>query len=908
MAPAVPVRTSSNKSPPTDLVQAEEFFRRLVKENPAQAEAWHQLGLIALRKGRLEEAVELLGKAVALDPGQPLFQHQLAAAYQSQGRHEQAVNHFDHVVRLKPDCAEAHNNLGIALARKGNRAQAEAAFSQALRHKPDFPEALNNLGNILIEQGKPQESLGHFRQALALNPNYAEACHNLGFGLMRLGQAEEAAASMREALRIQPAYAEAHLNLASIYRGQGRHEEALAAYRAAVKHKPENAEARIQLAFTLAQLNRHEEAVASFHQCLLFRPDSPDLYNNLGIALARADRLDEAVAAFRQAVRLKPDFAESLNNLGNTLLRQNQGAAAIECFRKALELRRDYPQPYCNLGSALLQQGQFEEAVANFREALRLQPDYADAHFNLGNAFRDQGKLEEALACYDQVLKLQPANASARLNRGVVLAIEGHFDEAVATYEQVLTEKPEFAEAHSSLGVTRLHQARPEDAIACFERAIQLKPEEPDFHLNRALAMLSQGDFERGFVEYEWRWKQKKVLPRPFPQPVWDGAPHPDGTILLHAEQGMGDTLQFIRYAGLVKERVGTVLVECPAPLRGVLSSCPGIDTLIDTGTPLPAFDVQAALMSLPRILGTTTATIPGRVPYLFADAALRQRWRQQLGKDRELKVGLVWRGNPRYAGDRYRSLNLEQFRPLAEVAGARLYSLQKSKGAEQVQELAGQFEVVDLGSRTSPDFQDTAAVIANLDLVVAVDTAVAHLAGALGVPVWILLPFNSDWRWLRGREESPWYPTARLFRQAKWGDWDEVLSRMARELAVLQRQPRSRSVTIEVSLVELAERLVQLELSDEAPSGDATALQRRQKASLAELWRQALPGSEALTLAYTRLKAAEVTLAGIAETMVAMDKGDGVNGQAGELVRSMLKARQERAAALNALAELAAA
>jgi tetratricopeptide (TPR) repeat protein len=516
------------------------------------------------------------------------------------------------------------------------------------------------------------------------------------------------------------------------------------------------------------------------HQCLLFWPDNPDTYNHLGVVLAQRDRLDEAVAAFRNTLRLKPEHPEALNNLGNTLLRQHKGDEAIRCFRQALELRRDYPQPYCNLATALLQQGKAEEAVGLYLEALKLQPDYADAQFNLGNAYRTLHRTEEAIACYQRVLAQQPDNSGARLNLGVALSEQGKLDEAVSVFEDLLKAKPNFAQACNSLGVTRLHQGGVTDGLAAFEQGLAIQPDDPDTHLNRALSWLLLGDYEAGWVEYEWRWKLKRAMPCPYPQPLWDGTPMPNGTMFLWAEQGLGDTLQFVRYAALVKERVGTVLLDCPGPLRGLLVSCPGVDALAGSGAPLPPADVQAPLLSLPRILGTTLDNVPASVPYLFADVSLQERWRERIGAARGLKVGIVWQGNPQFAGDHYRSVGLERFRALAAVPGVRLFSLQKGKGSEQLAEWAGAVPITDLGSQISGDFRDTAAAMRELDLVISVDTAPAHLAGALGVRVWVLLPYNPDWRWLLGREDSPWYPSARLFRQRRWGDWDDVFACVA--------------------------------------------------------------------------------------------------------------------------------
>ena len=330
-------------------------------------------------------------------------------------------------------------------------------------------------------------------------------------------------------------------------------------------------------------------------------------------------------------------------------------------------------------------------------------------------------------------------------------------------------------------------QGKLDEAVACYHRALELKPDYADAHLNLSLSSLLTGDFRRGWPEYQWRWKTKRWQQRDRPQPLWDGQPLQGRTILLHAEQGLGDTIQFIRYAPLVKQAGATVLVECQQPLVRLLAGCRGVDALIGRGDDLPPYDVQAPLLSLPGIFRTSLQTIPVDVPYLFADPGLIAHWRGELGPIAGARIGIAWRGNPEHRNDRTRSLSLRCFESLAGLPGIRLLSLQKGAGAEQLQEARDHFPVTDLGSRLE-DFMDTAAVLANLDLVIACDTAVAHLAGALGAAVWVALPFVPDWRWLLDRSDSPWYPTMRLFRQRTPGDWAGVFQEIKAELCVQHR------------------------------------------------------------------------------------------------------------------------
>jgi ADP-heptose:LPS heptosyltransferase len=416
-------------------------------------------------------------------------------------------------------------------------------------------------------------------------------------------------------------------------------------------------------------------------------------------------------------------------------------------------LKPSYAEAHANLGVALCTQRNFEEAMAHCKQGLQLKPDFAEAHTALGNVLKDLGQLEEAIACCREALRL----------------------------------KPNLATAHTNLGIALCEQMKVEDAVASFQQALRLQPDSAEAHKSLAMTWLLMGNFEQGWPEYEWRWKCEPSMLPGFRQPLWDGFPLQGRTILVYTEQGLGDALQFIRYAALVKGRGGQVLVACPASLVPLLASCPGIDRLIPQNGPLPHFDTHAPLLSLPGIFGTSLATVPANVPYLFADDVLIDHWRQELNQTSTFKIGIAWQGSPSYRRDRFRSIPLAHFAALTRSQGVHLLSLQKGPGTEQIQEVAGRFPVPDLGSRldeTAGAFMDTAAVMKNLELVITSDTAVAHLAGALGVPVWVALPFAPDFRWLQHREDSPWYPTMRLFRQTKPGDWAEVFERMAGELA----------------------------------------------------------------------------------------------------------------------------
>lgn len=428
-------------------------------------------------------------------------------------------------------------------------------------------------------------------------------------------------------------------------------------------------------------------------------------------------------------------------------------------------------------GYRQLQTGEPGKAARLCRKVFAVQPDNAFAH-NLHAVLSHQaGNTAEAVTRLEQAIRLNAGVPDFHFNLGVALqALERHAD-AAATYRRTLALQPQHVGALTNLGRALQKQAQPQEAIACFERALALKPDLPEAHWGLATQRLLLGDFARGWEEYEHRWTlpENQGLRREFAAPRWDGDDIAGRTVLLHAEQGVGDTLQFVRYAPLLARRGAHVIVLCQPPLKRLLMEMDDIAVVAD-GEPLPEFDLHLPLMSLPRLFGTTLATIPADVPYLRADPVDVHAWNGKLGDKNHFKIGLIWAGNRRHLNDRNRSCALETFAPLANVSDIRLYSLQKDEAAAEIRNAPTNMGLVDLNDQLV-DFADTAAVITCLDLVITVDTAVAHLAGALARPAWLLLPFAPDWRWMLAREDSPWYPSLRLFRQNQAGDWSGVLT-----------------------------------------------------------------------------------------------------------------------------------
>ncbi|MGA2399421.1 MAG: tetratricopeptide repeat protein [Steroidobacteraceae bacterium] len=527
-------------------------------------------------------------------------------------------------------------------------------------------------------------------------------------------------------------------------------------------------------------------------------PGSSMAHNNRGAALLELGLWEAALASFDRAIRLKEDYAEAHYNRGNALKELKRWEEALAGYERVLSLKAAHHQAHSNRGIVLAALGRYEASIASFDAAIALRPEFAQAHYNRANVLCAQRQWEAALAGYDRALALEPDYAEAHSNRGFVLHELRRLDESLATCERAIALKPDYVECYCNRGGALLAQRRVAEALSSYDRALEINPDYAPGRVNRALALLLAGDYERGWAENEWRWKDLSSWvireKRDFHQPQWLGGVSPAGkTILLQSEQGYGDTIQFCRYAALVANLGARVILEVPRALAPLLESLKGPVRVVVQGEPLPNFDMFCPLLSLPFALRTTLSSIPAQVPYLSVGEERRGVWRDKLGERRRPRIGLVWSGGFRAARPELWSVNERRNIPLTKFAAlggieADFYSLQKGEPAEtEFAELTSRgWEGPKIESLTSElrDFADSAALIGQLDLVISVDTATAHLAGALAKPVWILNRFDACWRWLLERDDSPWYPTARLYRQERPGDWDSVMCKVARDLA----------------------------------------------------------------------------------------------------------------------------
>jgi tetratricopeptide (TPR) repeat protein len=590
-----------------------------------------------------------------------------------------------------------------------------------------------------------------YRQVLMQNPNHADALHLLGVIAAQTGKPQVAIDWIHRAIAIDPNQAMFHMNLAN----------------------------------ALVESGRREEAAESFAKSLRLDPNDAMTLTNFGNLLRDTGRLPEAVAVYQHALRVRPGDMNTLYNLGDALVDQERFADAVPIFRQVIRFQPNHADAHHHLGNALRELKQFDEAITAAQRATELKPDSDEAHANLGNVYRDMKDHDRAIVCYRRAVELNPNLAIAVNNLGCALRDAGRLEESIPLYERAIQLDPALINVYSNLGSALHDQAQFGRSMDCYRAAIQRDPKDSDANWNLALSYLLLGDLEQGFRGYESRWSRKQdTPPLVFVQPKWNGESLVGKRILLHPEQGFGDTIQFIRYAPLITERGGNVAVLTHPELYRLLKNMDGVEQVLQSGETPPSFDFHCPIMTLPLMFGTRLESVPANVPYLKPDPKVAAAWKERLGPSNgRLRVGLVWAGRPEHKNDRNRSMSLAKLAPLAAVKNVTFYSLQKGPASAQAATPPAGMELIDFTSELN-DFADTAALISQLDLVIAVDTAVVHLTGAIGKPAWVLLPVVPDWRWLLDRDDNPWYPKTRLFRQKNFGDWEEVVQRVAAALA----------------------------------------------------------------------------------------------------------------------------
>jgi len=604
----------------------------------------------------------------------------------------------------------------------------------------------------LHQQGRLVEAEAAYKTILDIDPNEFDALHLLGIINAQRNSFEEAEKLFRRALAVDQKVPPCLQNYGAV----------------------------------LCKLGRFAEAIEYFTSAIKLAPNHAPLYLDRGQALIALKRANEALSDYDRALALEPNFAEGWLARGSILSDLNRNDEALHALNKALALKSEGAEARLIRGNILFALNRQTEALADFDKALALRPDMAPALCGRGNVFSALKRNDEALAAYDKALALNPDFVEVWLGLGHVFRNLGRYDEALTAYDKALALKADLPEVWFSRGNVFFDLNRDDEALQSYGKAIDLRPENAEALLNKSLVKLSLGEFDEGWSLYEWRWKSKFFTSpvRGFSQKPWLGdADIASKTILVHSEQGFGDIIQFYRYLAELQKLDCKIIFETPAPLTPLFATQKHNFQIITWGATYPHFDVHCPLLSLPHAFKTTLQTIPAFIPYLVSSPGKLDDWRKKLGQKNKPRVGLAWSGNPRNVDIR-RNIPLELLLPMMS-AGIEWHSLQKDVLEGDRVSLKTNPAIVDFTASLN-DFSDTAALITELDLVISVDTVAAHLAGALGKPVWILLPFHPEFRWLRGRTDSPWYPTACLFRQTNHGDWGGVIGQVSEELEKL--------------------------------------------------------------------------------------------------------------------------
>ena len=707
-----------------DLDSAERAYREVLLIDNRNFDAIHLLGVIQTQRGNIDDAVRLLSLAVEVNSRSGDAYFHLAAAMVKKGDFRNALGAYDQAVRMFPNDAEMYFLRGTCCYRLQEYDVAVSDYDHAIALRPNYAEALDSRGAAFYALGRFEDAVASYSQALCINSKLVATYSNRGAALRKLQQWDAALADYDHALKLNEMIAEVHLNRGNLLRS----------------------------------MKRFGEAVESYDRAIQLRPNFAEAFVNRGMVFREINELDAAVESCDTAIALDPSNAEAFFERGNALRDLQRWEEADQAYERATNLFPTYTDAFTNRGAVLCELHRFHEAVDSCQQAIILDPNCAEAYLNRGVAiWRSADDLsashQDALASFDRALELDSNCPKAYLNRAYVLGRIGKFA----------------------------------DAKASLNAAINCGYAEPGLYFARGCLELLLGNLSAGWMDYELRWHASipnSIRPQ-LTWPEWKGEELRGKSILIHGEQGFGDQFQFIRYLPLLAQRGAMVTFHTSTLLHRLFRCLPQCSLFNKDTNSDQRFDFHCPLLSLPLHFQTTLETIPAETPYLFAEPELANAWNQRLGSH-GFKVGIAWQGSPTSAADVGRSIPLKVYERLASFSGVRLISLQKNHGLEQLQDLPAGMKVETLGADfdEGPDaFIDTAAVMANLDLIVTSDTSIAHLAGALGRPVWVALKYAPDWRWLLDREDSPWYPTMRLFRQTTHGDWAEVIAHIAKEL-----------------------------------------------------------------------------------------------------------------------------
>jgi tetratricopeptide (TPR) repeat protein len=702
---------------------------------------------------------------------------------------------------------------GISAHRAGKVADAERLYYSILELEATHADANHNLGVLAVDVGRLELSLRHFSIALQENPKKSQYWFSMIDALIKVGHLDKARKVLEHgrdfgltgekitqfskqlssknrkfnSAEVVDALTKKQEDVLFVLHKKGHYEELIRQASMLSEQFPSSAMLFISLGVANAGLNRFDTAIENYQRAIELDPHSAETHRNLGNAWTKKGELNKAITSYRQAIEIKPDYAQAYDSLGNALREIGEFNAAIGCHQRAIKISPDLAELHNNLGNSLQEIGEWAAAVKSYQCAIELKPNFVPAYSNLGIVLKAQNKLDAAIDNYRRAIELSPEYAEAHSNLGNALKEKDELEAAADSHRRAIELKPEFAAAHSNLGNALQEMGELNAALRAHQRAIDLEPGFVEAHWNKSLLLLMMGKLRRGFELYEWRWQRKikKNSLRSFDYPLWLGAEDLKGkTIILHCEQGFGDTIQFCRYVRLVKDLGAIVTLEVDNELFNLLRNLPGVGQVIKTGNPLSHYDYHCPLMSLPLALGTELDSIPSPQKYLVAEEEAKTKWKKILGDKKNIRVGIAWSGSPTHKNDSNRSIQLSEFIEYLPP-NVEYVSLQKNLRASDIELLQNNSQIIDCSSDWL-NFSDTAALCDLMDIIITVDTSIAHIAGALGKNTWVLLSFFPDWRWLEKRSDSPWYSGVKLYRQTTRQNWQPVFKQIKKNLLAI--------------------------------------------------------------------------------------------------------------------------
>jgi tetratricopeptide (TPR) repeat protein len=674
-------------------------------------------------------------------------------------------------------------NYAFSAHQAGNVKEAISMYQQLLVQLPDEPQILTALGTAWFQLESYSEGVKMLERSIDIFPNQVHALSNIAFGLHKLSRFDEAITFCDRAIALAPDFSAAHNNKANSLNKVKRFDEALASCDSAIDLDPNSADVHHIRGNILNEMGSFDKALENYDRAIFLNSNFIDAYFSRSNLLNELKRFEEALIGYDHLLSLKPDFVDAYCNRGDVLRGLKRPEEALKSYEKAILFKPDCIEAHNNRSVVLNELKCFEQVIECCDYLIALKPDLAEAYSNKGNALNELNRLDEALMSHDYAISLKSDFAEGYVNRGNVLSALRRFDKALENYNQAILLKSDLIEAYCNRGVAFKELNCFEKALQDYDYVIAMKPECAESYWNKALIKLTLGEFIEGWKLCEWRWKCEQIKKnRAFEQPLWLGDASISGkTILIYPEQGLGDIIQMCRYVPMLNALGAKVVLEVPVSLVSVVSTLKSDLDIVKKGATLPNFDVQCPIMSLPLALKTTVDTIPAEIPYLFSNPAKQKVWKERLGTKTKPRIGFVCSGSTTHNDDSKRSIPLDLLKPLFELPHE-FHMLQKEIRSDD-QKVLELFPHIQIYQEYLVDFSDTAALIEEMDLVVSVDTSVVHLAGALGKPVWVLISWAPDFRWLLDRTDNPWYPTATLFRQPERGNWEHVIEDICQKL-----------------------------------------------------------------------------------------------------------------------------